>query len=190
MNNYVYLRLEKLTGEEAARHKVKADAKIPRLDMKGQTGYYEPLKAFMNPKGMIFFYVTGTDMINASNLRRTDVRLQSNGINLSSIYWMDAKSETELIGYGNPADVEYFKPKMKKRKDGTVAKVTEMRNPFYNNRKDGFMFLCKPDMSAMEMVIVLGGRYTMQSECRRYIDGEMDDVMKSLRDEARPIFNY
>jgi len=190
MSNYVYLKCENLKNEVKARHKIKTDAKIPRLDVTAQEGYYEPLQSLKNPKGMIYFNVLGTDgVINSSDRRRSDVWLQCSAGNFSSFYMTDLGTETEFIGHGNPSGDEYFKPKRVKQTDGTY-KTIERPNPFYKHRNDGFLFIAQPDFSAIEIVIVQNGKYIIQSECKKYADGQMNDILKTLRAEARPIFQY
>ena len=191
MSNYVYLKCENLTKEVKTRNKIKADAKIPRVDVTAVAGYYEPLQSLKNPKGMIFFNVLGTDgVINDTDLRRADVWLQCSAGNFSSVYMLtDLCKENEIIGYGNPSDVEYFKPKTVKCADGTT-KTKPRPNPFFKHRNDGFLFIAKPDFTVIEIVIVQNGRHYIQSEARRYADGQMIEVLETLRAAARPIFQY
>jgi len=196
MSNYVYLKAETLTDEVKARHKI-TGVKIPRLDVTAQAGYYEPLQSLKNPHGMLFFNVIGADgIINCTDRRRADVWLQCSGINFSSVYLLDFGTEN-IIGYGNPSDVEYFKPKTVKNADGTpkknadgTTKTKPRPNPFFKHRNDGFLFIAKPDFTVIEIVIVQNGRHYIQSEARRYADGQMIEVLETLRAAARPIFQY
>ena len=191
MSNYVYLRAENLKSEVKARHKIKVDAKIPRVDVVAVTGYYEPLQSLKNPKGMIYLNVIGTDgVINSSDRRRADVWLQSTVAgNISSVFILDLGDENEIIAYGYPPVDEYLKPKKVKRPDGTI-KTVERPNLFYKHNSDGFVFIAKPDFSVIEIVVIQNGRYFIQSECKKYADGKMNDVLATLRAEARPIFQY
>ncbi|MDR1348370.1 MAG: hypothetical protein LBJ63_08120 [Prevotellaceae bacterium] len=189
MSNYIYLKTEQLPKEVKTRHKIKAEAKIPRLDVTAQAGYYKPLEALKNPKGMIYFNLMGTDgLINSTDRRRSDVWLQCSAGNFSSIYTLDLKTEN-IVGYGNPADDKFFKPKRLNAKDGTIKQV-ERPNPFYEYNKDGFLFIAKPDFSELEIIIVPNGRYIIQSIGKEYADGKMDDVLTALRQAAQPIFHY
>jgi len=191
MSNYIYLLCENLKDEVKTRHKIKVERANPRVDVMLVTGYYEPLQYLKNPKGMIFFDVLGTDgKINSSDRRRSDVWLQCSACNFSSVYFMDFGKENEIFGHGNPSDDEFFTPKKVKSKDGTIKTIPKP-NPFYkNNRYDGFIFIAKPDYSSLEIIIVPNGRYYIQSECNRYINGKMDEVLATLRAEAKPIFHY
>ena len=190
MSNYVYLRAESLKSEVRAKHKIKVDAKT-RIDVVAVTGYYEPLQSLKNPKGMIYFNVIGTDgVINSSDRRRADVWLQSTAAgNISSVFILDLGVENEIIGYGYPSEDEYSKPKKTKLPDGTI-RTKERPNPFCKYSNDGFMFIAKPDFSVIEIVVIQNGRYFIQSECKKYADGKMNDVLATLRAEARPIFQY
>jgi hypothetical protein len=191
MSNYVYLKAENLKSEVKAKHKIKVDCKIPRVDVAAQAGYYEPLQSLKNPKGMLYLNVIGADgIINSSDRRRSDVWLQCSGINFSSVFILtDLCSDNEIIGYGNPGDCAYFKPKTVKCADGTT-KTKERPNPFYNYRNDGFLFIAKPDFTVIEIIIVQNGKYSILSEARRYASGQMNDALAALRTAARPIFQY
>jgi len=189
MSNYIYLKLEQLPKEEKARNGIKVDAKIPRLDVTAQSGYYAPMEAVKNKKGMIYFNLIETDgVIKSTDLRRSDVWLQCSFGNFSSIYMLDFDTEN-IVAYGNPADAKYFKPKRIKNTNGTVKQV-ERPNPFYEYRNDGFLFIAKPDFSILEIIIATNGRYSIQSMAKQYADGKFDDVLAALRGSAKPIFQY
>jgi len=190
MNNFIYLKAENLTKEVKTRHKIKPEPRIRRVDVVAQAGYYVPLAALKNPKGMIYFNILGTDgIINSTDRRRSDVWLQCAGINFSSIYVLDLGVENEIIGHGNPPDVAHLKPKLVKNKDGTTTTIPR-HNPFYEYRNDGFLFIAKPDFSALEIIVVPNGRYIIQSIAKQYADGQMNDILKVLRNAASPIFQY
>ena len=192
MSNYVYLKCENLKSEVKTKHKIKADAKIPRVDATYQAGYHEALEAIKNDKGMIYFNVIGTDVgnIGSTDRRRADVCLKSpTAGNFSSIYMLELGVEDEIVGYGNPSGAEYFKPKKTKRADGTIKTVARP-NPFYKYRNDGFLFIAKPDFSVLEIIIVQNGRFYIQSEAKKYADGQMNDVLATLRAAAQPVFQY
>ena len=191
MSNYVYLKCENLTNEVKTRNKIKADAKIPRVDVTAQAGYYEPLQSLKNPSGMVFFNVLGTrGVINDTDLRRADVWLQCSAGNFSSVYMMpELCKENEIVAHGCPATVEFFKAKTVKYADGTT-KTKPRPNPFYKYRNDGFMFIAKPDFTMIEIIVVQNGKHFIQSECQRYAGGGMNEVLATLRAAACPIFQY
>jgi hypothetical protein len=189
MNNYIYLKTEQLPKEVKTRHKIKAEAKIPRLDVTAQAGYYKPLEALKNHKGMIYLNLMGTDgLINSTDRRRADVWLQCRAGNFSSIFTLDLGNENVIVAYGNPADEKYFKPQKVKTKDG--VKTVPRPNPFYENRADGFLFIAAPDYSKIEIIIVPNGRYHIQSICKEYADEKLNGILTVLRAAAQPIFQY
>jgi hypothetical protein len=188
-SNLIYLKTEQLPKDVKARHGIKVDAKIPRLDVVGQAGYYPPLQDLKNREGMIFFYLIETNgLIKSSDLRRADVSLQCKAGNFSSIFTLDLGAEN-LVGYGYPAGEEFFKPKQKKGKDGTATLVPRP-NPFYAQCNDGFLFIAPLGYSELEIVIVPNGKFCIQSYAKKYADGQMDDVLEALRSAAQPIFPY
>ena len=177
-----YLRIEVLPCEVKKRHKIKAESSIPRLDVTAQAGYYKPLEALKNDKGIIYFNLIETrGYINSTDIRRADVRLQcrdnigKQSVNFSSIYLLDLNTEN-IIAYGNPPSAKTLK--------------TGKQNPFFENREDGFLFLAKKDFSEIEILIVPNGKYIIQGLAKEISDGKMNDILKNLRSHAKPIFNY
>ena len=68
-----YIRLEQLPDEVKKRHGGKAGAKIPRFDVTATAGYYKPLEAIKNGKGMVVAYLNETrGIIDSPDQRRAD----------------------------------------------------------------------------------------------------------------------
>lgn len=172
-----YLKLEQLPKEVKAKHKIKLEASTPRLDVTAQFGYFKPLESLKNPKGMINFYLQGTDgMINSNDRRRADVWLQcKNSVNFSSIYTLDFGTDT-IIGYGYPPDTKTLKG--------------GKENVFFDNRTDGFLFLVNKEFSQVEILIVPNGKHIIQGVAKQLADGNMNEILQQFRVEAKPIFKY
>ena len=74
-----YIRLEQLPDEIKKRHGGKAGAKIPRFDVTATAGYYRPLEAIKNGKGMVIMYLNETrGIIDSPDQRRADRFLMAN----------------------------------------------------------------------------------------------------------------
>jgi hypothetical protein len=185
MNNLIYLKTVQLSKEEKIRHKIKPEAKIPRLDTIALAGYYPPLEALKNSKGQIFFNLIETrGIIDATDRRRAAFWLQCNGLNFSSVFTLDLGFEN-IVGFGNPAIDKFLKPQ--KRKNGSII---ERPNPFYEYRNDGFLFIATPDDSVLVIIIVSGGKSYIQSMVKKYADGQMTEILEALRSAAQPFFQY
>jgi len=191
MNDYVYLKSVLLDNETRGRHGIKQDAKTLRLDAVGQAGYYRPVEAIKTQKGMFYVNIIDRDNVIHGNVRRNaQLMVQCPAGNFSSFYVSDTSVKDVIVGFGNPSSDEFFKPKRRKRVDGS-EKIIEKRNPFYpEHTNDGFLFLAKPDFTELEIIIVPEGRYVIQSYVKKYTDGQMRDVLTELRKAARPVYRY
>lgn len=175
-----YLRLEQLSNEVKARHKIKLGARIPRFDITQMAGYYRPLERLKNRKGQVVFYLNETrGIIESPDQRRADRYLMAkDSHNFSSIYLLSIETQDgKLIGYGNPHRGETFGRK-------------KIANPFYECKDDGFIFIIEPDWSYIEVLIVPDGSNTILGDAKALADGVFDEALKKMRSTAKTFFQY
>lgn len=178
-----YIRLEQLPDEVKKRHGGKAGAKVPRYDVTAMAGYYRPLEAIKNGKGMVIIYLHETrGIIDSPDQRRADRFLMAkqakDSVNVSSVYLLDMPTaENKLIvGYGNPNG----NPKLKSGNP----------NPFAGCKNDGFLFLITPDWRQVEMLVVPNGLNTILGNTKALADGVYNEALKTMRAAATTYFQY
>jgi len=117
-------------------------------------------------------YCQSNDKCNRNST--AEMRLQcKDSINFSSLYLNNLKIGELLIGYGEP-------PQAKELKSGK-------KNPFFENRMDGYLFIITSDMQAIEILTVPNGRYLIQGIAKQLADGQLNDALEQARMIARTI---
>lgn len=178
-----YIRLEQLPDEVKKRHGGKVGAKVPRYDVTATAGYYRPLEALKNSKGMVIMYFNETrGIIDSPDQRRADrflmARQGKDSINVSSVFLLNV-STTEgkpLIGYGNP--------------NGNTKLRSGSPNSFAECKNDGFLFVITPDRQRIEMLVIPNGLNTILGNAKALADGVYDEALKTMREAATTFFQY
>lgn len=171
-----YYKLVALPEEIKAANNIRSKA---RLDCVSFTdliaGSYKGLTNFVNYKGQLYFYKTACrDFINTDRKRLAEWSLTNGSKNLSSIYIDDL--DFPEIGYGYP-NANRFLSNGKK-------------NPLFEFRSDGYLFLLNKDYSEIELFILPDGRNLISSYYQILIDGGFDDTIKKLREQAKVFYQY
>ena len=174
-----YFKLATLPDDVRAANKIRSKA---RLDCTSFTdmvaGGYKGLTFFVNDKrhkGQLFFYKTPCrDFVNTDSKRLAEWSLTGNGLNFSSIYIDD--TDFPEIGYGYP------------NANRLLSKGS--KNPLFEFRNDGYLFLINKDYSEIELLIIPDGRNLISSYYQKLIDGGFDDELKNLRQQAKDFYKY
>lgn len=165
-----------LPDEVKTRHNIKLESKIKRFDCIRYTGYYKGIEPFMNRKGMFILYlIKANTMVHTTEERRAEYVLQNNSMNFSSVFPLLLPEYTGFA-YGDPNNKE----KLKNGKD----------NPLYEFRNDGFLFIIDPYFTKIEILIIEGGRYTIQGYLKQLAAGEFNDALQHMRKTAKQFFEY
>ena len=174
-----YLKLEVLPDDVKQLHKIKLNPKTPRYDvtaMAGDTTYIDGLK---NNKGMIIFYLVPSKEISKKFDRIADQNLQAkDSYNFSGVYLLEKVEGEPLVGFGNPLQ------------DETFGKWRKNKNPFYDVRDDGYVFLIQPDWKQIEIFVVRGGGGSIIAIAQSLKGGCYQKEIEDLRQKAKPIFDY
>ncbi len=171
-----YFELVVLPNEVKAKHKIKLEAKVKRFDCIRFSGFYKGIEPFMNKKGMFIEYLTQANtMVNAPDERRAEYVMQNNSLNFSSIYPLLLP---EFTGYA------WGEPNNKKNLSNGKP------NPLYEFKNDGFLFIVNPDFTRIELLIIEGGRYTIQGYLKQLANGEFDEALQQMRATAKPFYEY
>lgn len=178
-----YIRLEQLPDEVKKRHGGKAGAKVPRYDVTATAGYYRPLEAVKNGKGMVIMYLNETrGIIDSPDQRRADRFLMAkqakDSVNVSSVFLLEVPTAEgkPIVGYGNPNG----NPKLK----------SGNHNPFAGCKNDGFLFLISPDWRQVEMLVVPDGLNTILGNAKALADGVYNEALQTMRAAATTFFQY
>jgi len=141
-------------------------------------GGYKGLTKFVNDKrhkGMLFFYKTPCQsFVSTDSKRLSEWSLTGSGLNFSSIYIDDI--DCPEIGYGYPNPNRLLS-------NGN-------KNPLFDFRNDGYLFLINKDYSEMELLIIPDGRNLISSYYQKMIDGGFDDEVRQLRQQAKVFYQY
>ncbi len=186
-----YIRLEQLPDEVKKRNGGKAGAKIPRFDVTATAGYYKPLEALQNAKGMVVVYLNDTrGIIDSSDTRRADRFLMgkqttigndgkraNDSVNISSVYLLDTAAESSFMyGYGNP--------------NGNRLLKSGNLNPFHCNKNDGYLFIVTPDWQQIEWLVIPNGLCTILGNAKALADGVYTEALQTMRAAAKTFYDY
>ena len=171
-----YYRLAILQEEVRTANKIRSKERLDCISFTDKVkGGYKGLTNFVNHKGQLFFYKTACrDFVNTDSKRLAEWSLTANGLNLSSIYIDDIDFPEIGYGYPNPKRI---------LNNGTA-------NPLFEFRNDGYLFLLNKDYSEIELLIIPDGRNLIGSYYQRLIDGDFDEEVKQLREEAKIFYKY
>jgi len=159
------------------------DAKTPRFEVTATAGYFEPLNALKNAKNeTVFYLLDNKNGINCIESRKSGYRLQcKDSVNFSSLYDV-GKIEGYNVFIGDPPQKEFLKPKKNKK----TGKETPQKNPFFNNRNDGYIILANTDFTIIEIFVVSDGRHLIKGIAMKLLDGWYNEAISLIRKTATP----
>lgn len=152
--------------------------KTPKFTIIEQAGYYPPMELLKGRDGQISMNLM-EKLKEGENV--PSMRLQAkNSLNFTGLkeYFVDGKLSG--FAYGYPLD----KP--------TYSK-DEKKNPFFEYREDGFLFLIKQDEkesnnqvpTCIELVVLEGAKVLISAYCKQLLMGGFEDTLQALRKQAR-----
>ncbi len=177
-DDWSYFKLEQLSPEIRIQNNLKPDTKN-RLDC---TLYHSPdsnlrgLGFFVNPRGMLYLNLTPPRNVCKSIAQRQSTwSLTGRSVNLTSIF-IDFP-ETPQYAYGNPP----YRPMLNKKKKP---------NPLFSFKNDLYLFIVNSDYTEIELMIVPGQKHLLSAYYMRLMQGEWDNVIRTLRESAKPFYEY
>ncbi|WP_210466708.1 hypothetical protein [Rufibacter roseolus] len=169
-----YYRFEVLSDRLKELNKIRSKARldcIAHTNVRGYTG----LTDFVNCKGQIAFYKTpAKEFVKADKRRIAEWSLTNGNLNFSSIYFEDI--DYPECGYGYP--------------NANRLLANGSPNPLFSFRNDCYLFLTNPDLSQIEILVITGGRNLVNLYYQRLIDGDIDQEVQTLRQQAKPFYDY
>ena len=174
-----YLCLEQLPDSIKEQNGIKTGASIPRFDLTKMAGSLPGLEDIANRKGQVVMYLQKTTgIINSADGRRAECFLMGkNSLNFSSIYLLNRTAEgSPYVGFGNPMSAKTY---------GSARP-----NPFYQSRNDGYIFICAPDWSKVEVLVVPFGKYTIIGEAGMVQRGELAEEIEAIRQHSNTFYPY
>lgn len=152
--------------------------KTPKYTIVKQWGYYPPMETLRGRDGAI-------SMNLMEKLKEGDnvpsMRLQAkNSLNFTGLKEFFTDGRLSGFAYGYPYDKE------------TYSK-TGKKNPFFNNKDDGFLFILHPDErdpqnvipQEIEFVVLERARVLISSYCKQMKMGGFDEALDALREQAK-----
>ena len=171
-----YYKLATLPEEVRAANKIRSKKRLDCIcytDMVADG--YKGLTNFVNSKEQLFFYKTPCrDFVRTDSKRLAEWSLTGGGLNFSSLYIDDL--DYQEIGYGYPNAKEYLS-------NGS-------KNPLFEFRNDGYLFILNKDYTEIELLIIPDGRNLISSYYQIMIDGGFDDDIRELRKQAKGFYKY
>jgi hypothetical protein len=155
--------------------------KTPKYRIIQQAGYYPPMDALRGKDGNICFYLMASKDSGSTKDNAPAMKLQGkNSLNFTGLkdYFQDGKLSG--FSYGYPLEKETY------GKDNKP-------NPFFEYRKDGFLFLIEQDKkdptnlipASIEIVVLRGARVLISAYCKQLVMGGFDEALQSLREQAK-----
>ena len=169
-----YYKFIQLPDDTKEANKIRSKKRLDCIGFNDQIGNYQGLTNFVNSKGQLFLYKTECRQFVETDSKRIAEWSLTNGLNLSSIYIEDI--EFPEIGYGYPNANRLLK-------DGS-------NNPMFEFRNDGYLFLLNRDFSEIEIIIIPDARNMISSHYQKFIDGGYDDLIRVMRKQSIPFYQY
>lgn len=162
-----YARLERCKGA----------TKTPKFTIVEEAGYYAPMESLKGKDGRISMFLQN------KRKERYDIPalwLQAKGsLNFTGLhsYFIDGKISG--FAYGYPLNKEDYSSKKKK-------------NPFYEYRKDGFLFLIHDDKTGVvpafiELIVLEDAKPLIAAYCKQLLMGGFDEALALLRKQAKRV---
>lgn len=152
--------------------------KTPKYTITAQAGYYPPMEEIKGRDGLV-------SMNLMEKLKEGDnvpsMRLQAkNSLNFTGLkeYFIDGKLSG--FAYGYPLEKETYSKDNK-------------RNPFFEYRADGFLFIVHQDEkapdnqvpTAIELIVLEGAKVLISAYCKQLVMGGFDEALAALREQAQ-----
>ena len=171
-----YYKFVMLPDALKANHKIKVGASIPRYDCINYAGEYEGMDAFINGKGMFMLYLLESEKTIKANVKRLSefVLKGIKSLNFTSMYFEDITSPNYCYGYPNG------KPMLS---NGTS-------NPLFAFRQDLYLILVKEDFTEFEILVFKNSKGFASDYLQNLINGEFDEELQEMRNEAKEFFRY
>lgn len=154
--------------------------KTPKYTLKRQAGYYPPMEQLKGKDGKISVNLM-------EKLKEGEsvpaMRLQAkNSLNFTGLkdYFVDGKLSGYAYGYP-----------LSKPTYGKDEKI----NPFYNYRKDGYLFLIHQDdpntitPTSFELIVLEDAKILISAYAKQLCMGGYDENLKELRKQANKSYN-
>lgn len=161
----------------ARLERCKEGIKTPKYTIVAEAGYYAPMESLKGKDGHISMYLQN------QRKERDDI----------PAIWLQAKSSLNFTGlksyfvdgkisgyaYGYPLDERTYSKKA-------------IKNPFYEYRNDGFLFLIKDDKTgvvpaSIELIVLEDAKVLIAAYCKQLLMGGFDEALKMLREQAKPV---
>lgn len=154
------------------------DGKTPKFTITAQAGYYPPMQHLIGRDGKISVFLTEK---LKEGMQVPAMRLQAkNSLNFTGLkdYFQDGKLSG--FAYGYPLDKPTYSAK-------------EKPNPFFEYRKDGFLFLIEQNEkdptnltpTSIELVVLEGAKVLISAYCKQLVMGGFDEALQALREQAQ-----
>jgi hypothetical protein len=169
-----YFKFETLSEHLKTLHCIKSKA---RLDCFAYTNSseYAGLTDFVNCKGHMFLYkIPAREVVKASRKRIAEWSLTNGKVNLSSLYIEDV--DFPEFGYGYP--------------NANRLLNNGNNNPQFPFRNDCYLFITNKEDASIEILVITDGRNLVNAYYQRLIDGDLDEEVHSLREQAKPFYEY
>lgn len=155
--------------------------KTPKFSIVKDAGYYPPMAKLYGVDGRISMNLM-EKLKEGNNV--PSIRLQAkNSLNFTGLkeYFQDGKLSGYAYGY--PFDAETYGGKTKKK------------NPFYEYRNDGFLFIIHQDESdptnlipiAIELFVLENAKVLISGYCKQLVMNGFDEQISALRKQANGI---
>ena len=152
--------------------------KTPKYTITAAAGYYPPMEQLHGKDGNISMNLM-EKLKDGQNV--PSMRLQAkNSLNFTGLkeYFQDGKLSG--FAYGYPYDME------------TYGNKPQRKNPFYEYRNDGFLFIIHQDEqdpaniipSAIEMIVLENAKVLISAFLKQLVMGGFDTEVKALREQA------
>lgn len=157
--------------------------KTPKYVVLTQAGYYPPMEQIKGRNGLVSMYLM-EKLKEGTNV--PSMRLQAkDSLNFTGLkdYFVDGRLSG--FAYGYPLTDKTYSSKKKE-------------NPFFEYKDDGYLFIIHQDQTAetvpeqikptiIELVVLEGAKVLISSYCKQLMMGGFDEVLKSLREQAKQV---
>ncbi len=157
--------------------------KTPKYVVLTQAGYYPPMEQIKGRNGLVSMYLM-EKLKDGTNV--PSMRLQAkDSLNFTGLkdYFVDGRLSG--FAYGYPLTDKTYSSKKKE-------------NPFFEYKDDGYLFIIHQDQTAetvpeqikptiIELVVLEGAKVLISSYCKQLMMGGFDEVLKSLREQAKQV---
>lgn len=175
-----YMKFERNTSK-IKRNGELVERKVMRFDLSLFAGYWTGTDKLKTSKGKMFFNFNTSDRNpNRKNTQTTpEYYIQMNPntckkcFNLSGLRLMMNTEQDTWVCCGEPSQLEVLR--------------TKDRNPLYEEKDDGFIFIVDRNFGFIEMFVIAGGRPMIDAYRKGLTLGKFDNELKLMREAATTI---